>query len=113
VDARSALTVAPTQINSLGRSLHPIGPQTQEDASKAGPITSRQPKKESPVSLHRFHAHAAWVLAAVLTLAPARTSAAHWDQQEVTQLTGRSACLTMAGSQAITEASSSPSASAR
>ena len=36
--------------------------------------------------LHRFYTLAAWVAAVVLTLAPARTSAAPWDQQEVTQL---------------------------
>jgi hypothetical protein len=35
------------------------------------------------VSLKRFYAHAAWLL---LILAPLRTSAATWNQEEVTQL---------------------------
>ena len=39
--------------------------------------------------LHRVHTHAVWVAAAVLTILPARTSAAAWDQQEVTKLAGQ------------------------
>ena len=39
--------------------------------------------------VHRVHTHAVWVAAAVLTILPARTSAAAWDQQEVTKLAGQ------------------------